>query len=73
MPAKQAGHRSEARPRRRAAKRIERAVEAAELTILFCWPKLSAKAPMTALIAPLAPIIGTARPGSTSHCAIAAA
>ena len=38
-----------------------------ELTILFCWPKLSAKAPITALIAPLAPIIGVGDNGATSH------
>ena len=36
-------------------------------------PKLRAKAPITALIAPLAPIIGVAPCGSIAHCAPAAA
>jgi len=36
-------------------------------------PKLRAKAPITALIAPLAPIIGTVEAGSANHCAPAAA
>ena len=44
----------------------------AELTILFCWPKLSANAPITALMAPLAPIIGVGDTGDESHWAIAA-
>ena len=42
------------------------------------WPALpailtplSANAPITALIAPLAPTIGTGEPGSTAHCASA--
>src|SRR5678815_3854251 len=43
-----------------------------ELTIFFCCPKLRANAPITALIAPLAPIIGVGDSGATSHCAIAA-
>ena len=36
-------------------------------------PKLSANAPMTALIAPLAPIMGTIEPGLAAHCSIAEA
>ena len=65
---------AEARPRRPAARAtLSQRLSAAMRTICFGRPKLSAKAPITALIAPLAPIIGIGRAGSTSHCAIAAA
>ena len=43
-----------------------------DFTMCFCWPKLSAKAPMIPLIAPLAPTIGIVPWGVTSHSAIAA-
>ena len=44
-----------------------------ELVIRLARPKLSANAPITALIAPLAPTIGTIPCGSASHWAPAAA
>ena len=52
---------------------IDPAVDPAERVTRLARPKLSAKAPITALIAPLAPTIGTIPCGSASHCATAAA
>ena len=53
--------------------RIQLLRSGGEAVIRRVSPKLRAKAPMTALIAPLAPITGTIEPGSASHWAIAAA
>ena len=52
---------------------VDPAIDAQVVVNAFARPKLSAKAPITALIAPLAPIIGVAPCGSTAHCAAAAA